>query len=90
MDILSPPLDSVHLPDYVDPAQRPLLGKVVDYVYVLLKQWVQQLLDTEPNLETAIRRLCEVQEDMGFIRDDLRQVQWFLVYTQDAQEYRRG
>ncbi len=71
---------SVPLPTYVNPAQRPAMGKHNDRIYALQQAILQgelDLLAAEQGLAAALRALYDQQVDIGFIQDDLSQVSYF-------------
>lgn len=71
---------SVSLPAYSAPAQRPPMGQHNDRVYALQQAILQAKLDqlaAEQGLAAALRALYDQQVDIGFIQDDLSQVSYF-------------
>lgn len=78
---------SVSLPAYSAPAQRPPMGQHDDRVYALQQAILQAKLDqlaAEQGLATALRALYDQQVDIGFIQDDLSQVSYFPLPTHRA------
>ncbi|HSN77082.1 MAG TPA: DUF4922 domain-containing protein [Anaerolineae bacterium] len=71
---------SVSLPSYVAPAQRPAMGQHNDRLYGLQQAILQGQLDqlaAQQGLAAALRALYDQQVDIGFIQDDLSQVSYF-------------
>jgi hypothetical protein len=71
---------SVPLPPYLTPAQRPAMGQHNDRIYGLQQAILQAELDqlaAEQGLAAALRALYDQQVDIGFIQDDLSQVSYF-------------
>lgn len=71
---------TVPLPDYSGPAQRPAMGQHNDRMYGLQQAILQGQLDqlaAERGLAAALRALYDQQVDIGFIQDDLSQVSYF-------------
>ncbi len=71
---------SIALPDYAAPTQRPPMGQHNDRMYALQQTVLQAELDqlaAEQGLAAALRALYDQQVDIGFIQDDLSQVSYF-------------
>lgn len=71
---------SVPLPPYVSPTQRPAMGQHNDRMYALQQAILQGQLDqlaAAHGLAAALRALYDQQVDIGFIQDDLSQVSYF-------------
>jgi hypothetical protein len=80
IDKLLETFQSVSLPPYVSPAQRPAMGQHNDRIYALQQAILQGELDqlaAEHGLAAALRALYDQQVDIGFIQDDLSQVSYF-------------
>jgi diadenosine tetraphosphate (Ap4A) HIT family hydrolase len=77
-DIL-PLYESIPLPDYSSPGDRPAVGKENDRAYELRRTILQQKLSTL-KLTEALRMLHHQQIDAGFVKDDLSQVKYFQCY----------
>ncbi len=61
---------------YINPDERTEIGKSNDIAYEFRREIFQDVLDKH-DLSTAMHMLYEQQEDAGFIRDDLSQVECF-------------
>ncbi len=80
IDKLLETFQSIPLPPYVAPAQRPVMGQHNDRIYGLQQAILQGELDqlaAEQGLAAALRALYDQQVDIGFIQDDLSQVSYF-------------
>ncbi|MER2599683.1 MAG: DUF4922 domain-containing protein [Caldilineales bacterium] len=73
-------LNSVPLPAYVAPEQRPAMGQLNDRLYAMQEAILRGQLDqlaAQQGLAAALRALYDQQVDIGFIQDDLSQVSYF-------------
>ena len=71
--------------NYQHPGQRSEIGKWNDRAYEASREALQKYLET-PRLAEAFRRLYEQQMDVGFIQDDLTQVERFQCRSDDGDD----
>lgn len=86
---LSTVLQSVPLPNYVSPNQRPVMGRHNDRMYQMQQTILQEELDAlaaRHGLAAALRALYDQQVDIGFIQDDLSQVSYFRYRANGGEE----